>query len=306
MTVRLGRIGAAAWVVVGVALLGGCATRIGTAELAAEYYNLGNAFFRLGDYDASWEYYTRALELDSALPPASFNLARLHLERNEPAAAIAVLDELLAGDPRNALYRETRAYARFRAGAIDAARAEYGELIALYPARARLYYNLGLLEQRAANHAAAVATLEDGLPYAPDDLEYRLLLADAAYESGATETAREAVEFARVLAAEEPDTLVTIAARLERWGYPLPALETLEALAPARAGAADAQFLTARILLLATADFDGGRTALIAAMEAGFRDEEQIRELLALLPEDEQAILSEDLSDYEFSAAAGE
>jgi Tfp pilus assembly protein PilF len=272
--------------------LSACGTDINSRELAEEYFNLGNAFFRLGDYESSFEYYTRAVELSDEVPAAGFNLARLHERRGDFDLALEVLDQLLLADPTNGLYRETRAYVLFRSGEEAAARAEYAVLLNEYPGRIRIRYNLGLLELDADNPDRAADVLEAGFPAADDDAEYRWVAAEAAYRTDDADRAAEHLEVFRALNVDEPEELARVAQRQYEWGFTLAALEILETIPETIAGDADLEFLQAAVYLDGTDDFEQGAASLEAAVRNGFDTESDAYvALLDGLREDERSVI---------------
>jgi Tfp pilus assembly protein PilF len=272
--------------------LSACGTDINSRELAEEYFNLGNAFFRLGDYESSFEYYTRAVELSDEVPAAGFNLARLHERRGDFDLALEVLDQLLLADPTNGLYRETRAYVLFRGGQEAVARGEYALLLEEYPGRIRIRYNLGLLELDADNPDRATTVLEAGFPAAEDDGEYRWIAAEAAYRTGDTDRAAEHLEVFRALNVDEPEELARVARRQYEWGFTLAALEILETIPETISGDPELEFLQAAVYLEGTDDFDRGADSLEAAVRNGFDTEsEEYVALLEGLREDEREVI---------------
>lgn len=277
MTRRIGRVCAIGVLVVAV---GSCASRVSYRELAQEYYNLGNAFFELGDYERSFSYYTRAVELDDELPASGYNLARLYAQREEYESALELLRDLLRDDPENGLYRETEAYLLYHTGDPVAARAAYRTLIGRYPARSRIRYNLALLELQEERAAVARRVLEFGLPYAQEDSEYYWLLADACYRSDDIEAAADYLETYRSIVLEEPELMARLAKRYADWDFQLAALEVLAEIPETVDGDAELQFLEAQLYLTATPDFDTGIAALRAALTAGFDETEALRDLL--------------------------
>ncbi|MFW5695922.1 MAG: tetratricopeptide repeat protein [Alkalispirochaeta sp.] len=276
----------------------GCRSDISSRELAEEYFNLGNAFFELGRYQDSFDYYSRAIELSPEIPAAGYNLARLHEQRGEYPAALDVLDDLLDEDPENGLYRETRAFVLFRDGQRRQAREEYTALIGEYPARVRLRYNLGLLELDADNADRAYQTLIDGVELAEEDAEYQWVLSEAAYRSGREDEAAEHLEVFRGLSAEEPEELARLADRQAEWGFYLSALEVLEEIPDTVDGDGDLLFLRGSVELRATDDFDRAVDSIAAAVRAGYDPEQEtFADLLDTLPEDERTIIENRVRD---------
>lgn len=275
-------------------LLAGCQTDLSSRELAEEYFNLGNAFFELGRYQDSFDYYSRAIRLSDNIPAAGYNLARLHEQRGEYAQAVSVLDGLLEEDPSNGLYLETRAFVRFQQGQRSSARAEYAALIDEYPARLRLRYNLGVLELEAGNEERAYRVLSEDVDLAEEDAEYRWVLAEAAYRSGRDEEAMDHLEVFRGLSAGSPEELARLASRQAEWGIYLASLEILEEIPETVERDPDLLFLRGTVELRATEDFDRAVDSLAAAVRRGYDPEQEaFTDLLETLSEDERRIIEE-------------
>lgn len=287
--------------VVVAGLVSSCATPVERRELAEEYFNLGNAYFELQDYERSYRYYRRAIALTDEVPAAGFNLARLHLERGEEEEALEVLGQLLAGDPDNLLVLETRAYVLYRLGAVDQARLQYRSILELSSAHGRAAYNLGVLEIEEGEYTDAAAVLTEYLPYARDDGEYRWLLAEALFLAGHEEEALRELDNFRSIAGDDQDELERLAERFADWEYYLATLEIIDLLSEERWSRVVPAWAHARALLLGSEEFDQGASALERALEAGFSDEEALDELLSRLPRDEQVLLQDLLDRFELS-----
>ncbi len=279
--------------------LAGCATPVAREELAREYFNLGNAYFELQDYERSYRYYRRAIELSDTLPAAGFNLARLYLERGENREALDVLERLVLQDPDNTLVRETRAYVLYKLGEIDRAREDYAKLLEITGGRPRIAYNLGLLELDLGEYERAAAVLREHVHNARDDEQYRWVLAEAFFLAGREDEALRELEYYRTLVAERPALLVELADRYVSWDYYLSGLEIVELLPEATLREPRAAWAHARALLLGTAEFEAGAAALERALAGGFNDASALTDLIGKLPEEEQAVLIELLEDHE-------
>lgn len=291
--------GRTALIVAFVLLSAGCST-VTTQQLAEEYFNLGNAYFELGRYEQSFDYYSRALELSDSIPAAGFNLARLHEQRQEWDAALSVIEDLRQADPSNGLYLETEAFLRYRNGEVASARDLYADLIREYPERRRLRYNLGLLEMGADEPERAWQALAGGLESARDaeDTAYLWLVAEAAWQTGRRDVALRQLEVFRELVTDNPGEQGALAGRLADWGYPLAALEILQQIPGEVDADPDLLFLTGRLYLEATDDFERGLEALVAAISAGFpSDDEEFGRLIEELPEDERELIEQRIEE---------
>jgi tetratricopeptide (TPR) repeat protein len=64
-------------------------------------FNLGNIYFRLGNDDYAEEFYTQAVNADSAYGPAYLNRANLRIKRGKLAEALPDYDLYLSLEPRS-------------------------------------------------------------------------------------------------------------------------------------------------------------------------------------------------------------
>ncbi len=289
------------------AVFAACST-VGYEELAEEYFNLGNAYFDAGDFERSYRYYTRALEYSNDLPAAGFNLARLHIERDEPDDALAIVDLLLAEDPENTLYLETRAYALLQLDRPDDARVLYRNLLSERIVRPRIAYNLALLELESGETTVAREILDAGAAFATDDHEYAWLHAEAAYDDGAEEEAITHLERFGFLVsgdANEAQQLARLVRRYAAWEFNLAALDLLEQFEPDAEDQPEIAFLRGTLLLRATDDFDGGLAAVEDAIAQGFRERDRYEELLEVLADEEAAIIIDLAANYDFVIGRG-
>lgn len=246
---------------------------------------------------------------------ASYNLARLEIERGRLEVALDLLDELLAKDPENLLILETTAYAQNLRGRRSEAVRLYRELLDEDPGRVSALYNLSIL----------VEDLDEGLDLlrrasdlAPEDREILERLVTLLAREERPEEAVVYLERLRRQLSDDRAGLEDVAERYEGLGYPQEAVETYDQLLELDPNEESYHFAQARLLLTAIGDDRRGLAALEAALNAGFSDEAAIgrllvsRELVApvqveelldrygLLPEElPEAAAEEDAESYE-------
>nr|2AVP_A Chain A, synthetic consensus TPR protein [Methanothrix harundinacea 6Ac] len=68
---------------------------------AEAWYNLGNAYYKQGDYDEAIEYYQKALELDPRSAEAWYNLGNAYYKQGDYDEAIEYYQKALELDPRS-------------------------------------------------------------------------------------------------------------------------------------------------------------------------------------------------------------
>ena len=250
------------------------------AELAKEWYDLGNSWLEKKEWKKAGEAYSHALAIDPGLAGASYNLARALASAGDYDASLRALDALAKRDPANVRVAAARAYALYKKGQVPAALEAYRAVLALDPYAPDAVYNVAILELAAGDAASAAADLERLSVAAADDGAVFLALARARDKNGETDAALAACERAQTLGKAD-------AAALERMGELYGAAkrnpEAMDAFAasakadPKRAGA---WFGLARLRLVVASDSEQGLAALKSALDAGFSDKKAATDLL--------------------------
>ncbi len=101
-------------------------------EKADIYYNLGNAYSELKQYNKAVEAYANAWSLDSELTAAGYNLIRVYIYLKKYDEAEQLLKELLGRDERNLLLLETAGYLAHNRGDYDEALRYYSNIVASF------------------------------------------------------------------------------------------------------------------------------------------------------------------------------
>ena len=88
----------------GVALLfAACVTSESAKQIASDYYNIGNAFFDLGQYEKAVTYYQDALRADPGMVKADYNLALTLVRMKRIDEAVVILKRLRPSEPEPVL-----------------------------------------------------------------------------------------------------------------------------------------------------------------------------------------------------------
>lgn len=284
----------AALVLALVLALGACATA--PSPLAAEWYDLGNAWLDKGDYKRAGEAYRRALGFDPSLAGASYNWARALAEAGDYAGSLEILDKLAKSDPENARILAARAWVLYKSGRAADALAAYEALIALDPYSPDAVFNAAVLKLAAGDAPGAAKDLEVLVKAKPEESKAVLLLGrayDDALASATSDAERAAFASGALAAFEKARALGKAdAAALERIGLAyadqafankrpyLEAITVLDEATQADPKRSKAWFALARIRLTAAEDGTGGLDALRKALDAGFADKDKISTLL--------------------------
>jgi tetratricopeptide (TPR) repeat protein len=261
--------------------LSACTTTIRGPELSLEYYNLGNAYYDLTDYDKSILYFQKAISIDNENRKAYFNLALAFIAAGRAAEAQGVLEDLIVQDPDNQSLMEALAFAYYVQEENEKAIEIYRRVLEVSPENKKARYNLGILLWKQEDGEAALEAFVTILENDPEDLE-------ALYHQGELllqlNRPAEAAEVLEAYLQKQPDS----AAAYMHLGDAYRILERYDKALEAYGQAliydekrGDAWFYSAVIQLTRIEDPDRGLTALAEALEAGFKDSEQIAELLS-------------------------
>jgi tetratricopeptide (TPR) repeat protein len=123
----------------------GCETGVPTTEVAGLYYNLGNAYFELNEFGSAVTAYLNALELDSKLPQAGYNLARVYIESGDVDKGVTQLEELLAEDPENSVILSTIGWAYYLLNDYESSYEVYRRILDRTPSDENGLYNAAVV-----------------------------------------------------------------------------------------------------------------------------------------------------------------
>ncbi len=267
-------------------VLSACTTTLSREELATEYYNIGSAYFDLGELEKSATYLSRAIELSPELARGSYNLARVYVLQDRHDEALELLDRLLTEDPGNSLVIETIAYAHYQAGDLERAAEWYGRAEQVNPTDPELLRNRAAVALELGDSQTALAALRRALEYDEDDPDLALMLARAEQQAGNATAALDAYErYVELTDAPGADALLEYAALLEEREFYADAIDVLGNAADA-AGVQPAQqalahFDRGRLLLTEAQEVESGLDAVRTAITLGFGDAEEYADLLA-------------------------
>jgi tetratricopeptide (TPR) repeat protein len=262
-------------------IFSGCTSTIRGSELSLEYYNLGNAYYDLADYDKSILYYQKALSIDSENKKAYFNLAMALIGAGRPGEAQGVLEGLISQDPNNQNLLEALAFSYHAQGDNVRAIEIYRRILEATPANNKVRYNLGMLLWKEEQREAALDAFSTILENDPEDLDALYNRGELLLELGRIEEAAGVFEAYLQSQPDSADAYMHLADAYriqERYD------KALEAYAQALAydeKRVEAWFSSAVIQLTKIEDPERGLTALSEALEGGFKNQEAIAELLA-------------------------
>jgi tetratricopeptide (TPR) repeat protein len=263
-----------------ILVLAGCAGGWKSAELAREYYNLGNAYYDLGEYGRAADYLARAVELDKDFPKARFNLAMALVRDGRAGLGEEIFRDLLTGDPQNLTLAEGLAFSLYVQGRQEEAVRAYRDILSLEPGNSAARYNIGILFWQLEQREEALQEFLRLLESDPEDLAALFNTGKLLFELDRYEEAAGKVE--EYLQAEPGDTdaymlLAAIYEVGEKYDRALEAYDRALLFDETRA---EAWFFSAQILLTEVEDPARGLDALEQALVLGYDDGERIKSLL--------------------------
>lgn len=267
------------WCLPIVLVLASCVTGVPLREAAQTYYDLGNAYSRLGEQDKATNAYLRALQIDSSLFQASYNLARVYIDSGQYPKALTLLGDLLAKDPTNTITLATFGYAYFKQNDLDKAMSYYEQILAISPADKNALFNEAAIYEKQGKNAVALDTFQKLYDLTSD---YTLLSHMGLLEL-AMDDRVDGIRFLEAYREKKPDDidiLVALGGAYQKEELYDRALDSYDAALALKASAPDVLFAKATILLTGIEDEDAGFKALTAAIDAGFADKKKLQSLV--------------------------
>lgn len=279
-----------------------CKTVISSETAAQAYIDLGNGYLEQNELTKAIDAFNTALQYDSSLKIARFNLAKVYALREDFRSAMKTVDELLAEDTENILLLELKAWIFYRQEKNDEAFAVYADILNRDPLFESALFNSGIILVKKQDYKAAAGFFRRAQEINADDGALFFMIALCEYELGQY---HEAIKFFCLYSAkDDPDE----SARIEREfqaGLLLGKAyirigEYSEAIDLFRALQQDSgmelqhplfQFWEGVLFYYAVEDIQKGLDIITCAIEAGFDHEAEVREM-AMLPDFES---SEDL-----------
>lgn len=140
----------------------------------ATYFFLGSIAYEAKDYDKAAEHYETALKLNPEFEPLYYDLAGVHIARQQPAEALALLGkarakfkmsfvlEFYSGIAEGMMENWKEALSRLTSAEVLARTSEPNRLNHLF------YYQLGSVHERSGNIAEAETQMRKALELSPD------------------------------------------------------------------------------------------------------------------------------------------
>ena len=268
-----------------------CSTRAALKkELALEYYNLGNYYYKNNNVTDAIEFFKKAIAFNPELVKANYNLTLVLIIENRSDEASEILLELLKSDPENVSLLHLLGYSYYMQGNNEEAFNVFNTILNIQPEDLNAVYNKGIILWRMDSVDEAIECFNQILSYTKDT-DIKGLYQDSLYGLGEIMISLEkwddaVLYFNRFLeikviedeAREAAMFLLTDAYKaLERFDM---VLETYELLIESDTENMEAWIGKAEVLLTKIEFPVKGLEALSKAIELGFNDPEYLRTLL--------------------------
>ena len=131
--------------------------------LGCFFNNLGNSYSDVGDTEAAFEAFLRAVEINPTLSESRANLGNIYLKKGQVAQAIGEYRAALDINPNDAKTHNNLGNAYTQRGSLGYAVSEYTRAIRLDPNFLDGYKNLALVYSKQGRHHRAKAELEKAI-----------------------------------------------------------------------------------------------------------------------------------------------
>jgi len=262
-------------------LMAACVTSQSGKQIASDYYNIGNAFFDLGQYEKAVTYYQDALRVDPGMVKADYNLALTLVRMKRIDEAVTILKRLLTSDQKNTTLLAALGWAYHQQGKDKEALDQYEAVLALSPADQNALYNSGIILWKLKRQDEALERFRKDLAATPDDT-------DALFAAGSLllslDQPKDSADMLSRYVEKKPDDVdawYLIAAGAERLQKYSRALEAYDKIIAIDVHQSNAWYGEARLLLTVVEDPQKGLDALDKALSTGFKDKDAAKALLA-------------------------
>jgi tetratricopeptide (TPR) repeat protein len=272
------------WFFLVVVVLFGCASNA-RHNLAVEYYNLGNAYYEIKDFDRAIEFFQKSIEQDPELLHAHYNLSLALIQQGRGEEANEALAEILEKDPDNTAVLQIIGYSLYVQGKGEEALEVFDRILELQNNDLNALYNRGIvlwelnkkLEAERSFRELLSLVSSDNQDLYPDTLfNLGKLLLEIGDQSEALSLLEEYVEW-KSDDIEGFKLLAKAYREAENYGR---ALRTYERILSLDDKQPAIWMDRAEILLTKVEDPLSGLEAVDQAITLGFSDEERLKSLL--------------------------
>ena len=137
----------------------GCAGGLSRKEAAKIYYNLGNAYFDLGQNEKASDAYLKALDYDKKMKIVLFNLAKSYIESKKFSDSLDILDKMLKEDPKNVILLSAKAYCLYSYGDFEKSYELYAQILEIDPGNIEALFNNAAIKAEEGSYTDAIEKL---------------------------------------------------------------------------------------------------------------------------------------------------
>ena len=271
-------------------VLSSCVFAPSRKEFANVYFNLGNAYMRLGEADNAARAFLKAAEYDKKFGAANFNLAKSYMMAERYGEALDVLDGLAEQDPDNATILSAQAYCYYKLENRDKAFELYNQILEREPDNymARFNYASILAEEGYLPEAMETYQQLEVFSDSATDAQLYFEMAKVSYSSENYDKAVQYGEKALSLDSENIEISRFLLRPYEQGEYYAKFLETADVVINYNLSKdsnvknsenAELYFKKCDIYLNHTGNFAQGAAHLKKAIAAGFEDKEKLKVL---------------------------
>ena len=271
-------------------VLSSCVFAPSRKEFANVYFNLGNAYMRLGEADNAARAFLKAAEYDKKFGAANFNLAKSYIMAERYGDALDVLDGLAEQDPENGTILAAQAYCYYKLENREKAFELYLQILEREPDNyaARFNYASLLAEEGYLPEAMETYQQLEVFPESATDAQLYFEMAKVSYSAEDYEKAVQYGEKALSLDTDNIEINRFLLRPYEQGEYYAKFLETADVVIDynlahdsnvKNSENAELYFKKCDIYLNHTGNFSQGAAQLKKAIAAGFEDKDKLKDL---------------------------
>ena len=259
-------------------------------EFANVYFNLGNAYMRLGEADNAARAFLKAAEYDKKFGAANFNLAKSYIMAERYGDALDVLDGLAEQDPDNSTILSAQAFCYYKLENRDKAFELYHQILEREPDNYMARFNYASLLAEEGYLPEAMETYQQLEVFSDSETDAQLYfeMAKVSFSSEDYEKAVQYGEKALSLDSENIEISRFLLRPYEKGEYYAKFLETADVVINYNLSKdsniknsenAELYFKKCDIYLNHTGNFAQGANQLKKAIAAGFEDKDKLKVL---------------------------
>ncbi len=261
-------------------LFNSCVTTTSIEEISSEYYNIGNAYFKLGEYGKAIKYYEKAYRLNPKLSQSEYNLSLAYIKVGRFSDADKILTGLLKRDPTNIKVLNAIAYSFYLRGDDANALKMFKRILQEYPESRDARNNIAIIYWKEGKIDSAVSEFKLILKYYPGDVNTKFNLGKILIENKKYKEGIKYMEDYAELKPDDAEAFVILGYGYEGIEDYKKALNAFDYAVSVNDKLREAWFESAFILLTKVEDPEKGKADLRRALELGFNNEKKLHLLL--------------------------